>query len=97
MNKYLLQTKDHIRKGEIFSGAGFVLYLVFSVLKVPAVFQFLVLLVFSLLSVWTLISLMVFTKDEEDGSPERNQVMGQLALAVLLVACLVLTAHSMIF
>jgi membrane protein implicated in regulation of membrane protease activity len=91
-----LNTQKQLHAGEIVSGAGFLLYIALSALKIPEAALAAELAVFSVFSVWTLVSMIVYPRSRKKKEVSYNLLWGQGALTILLVACEVLTVRGLL-
>jgi ABC-type enterochelin transport system permease subunit len=94
MKKFLLKTKRQIQTGEILSGIGLAVYIAGVALKLPALLLIGVLILFSFISLWTFLSLVLRPKSERETDLTPSLGMGQAALTILLIACLVLAIRK---
>jgi tellurite resistance protein TehA-like permease len=95
LERFLLKTMKQIHIGEGVSGVGFALYIIGAALRLPDALMALLLTVFALIAVWTMLSMLNFS-DENEEHASYNLFWGQGALTILLVACAYLTIRSMI-
>lgn len=95
MKKLLLKTPRQYRVGEVLSALGFAAYLAGEALRLPDGKMVFVLAVSSVISVWTLISILTAPQGKGKSGVTPSFLIGQSAVALLLVSCLVLTLREL--
>lgn len=96
MKKLFLKNLHQLHMGQILSGIGFVLYAAGSALALPDGVLAVGLVIFTLIALWTLLSVMTYPKKRKKQEISYNIIWGQSALTILLGACAYLTIRSMI-
>ena len=91
ITKLLLKTLHQFRIGEILSAIGFAAYVAGTALGFSDTTMVVVLAIFSLISVWTLLSLFLLPAEQKKSVITPSFTIGQTAVTILLVSCLVLT------
>lgn len=95
MGRLLLKNLHQLHIGQILSGVGFVLYAVGSALALPDGVMAVGLVIFTLIALWTLLSVIAYPEEQRTEDISYNMIWGQSALTILLGACTFLTIRSM--
>lgn len=95
MKKFLLKTPRQYRGGEIVSALGFAAYLAGEALRQPDSRMVFVLAAFTVISVWTLLSILSAPDGKEKSGVTASFLIGQTSVTLLLAGCLVLTLREL--
>lgn len=95
MRKLLLKTSRQYRVGEVLSALGFAAYLAGEALRLPDNRMVFVLAVFTVISAWTLISVLAARQEKRKFGVTPSFLIGQSAVTLLLAGCLVLTLREL--
>ena len=95
VNHLLLKNLHQLRIGQIVSALGFAVYIVCSALNSAESVQLAVLVLFSLIALWTMASVIFYPRARKKEEVSYNVVWGQGAVTIVLVACTVLTIRQM--
>ena len=93
MEKFLLQSLHAIHIGQIVSALGIAVYFVLCALSVPEAAIAVVLVIFTLISVWVLLSVIAYPERAEISY---NITWGQSAVTLILFTVMYLTLKSLI-
>lgn len=96
MEKYLFTDRRRLRLGQSLSALGFVLYLAGSALALPETALAAILTVFTMLAVWTMLSIVGYPEDARERDITFSTVWGHGALTLLLAACTWLTLRGLV-
>ena len=95
MKKLLLKTPRQYRGGEVLSALGFAAYLAGEALRLPDSRMVFVLTGFTVISVWTLLSILAARQEKRKSGVTPSFLIGQSAVTLLLAGCLVLTLREL--
>ena len=96
MEKYLFNDRRKLGWGQVTSAAGFLLYLIGSALALPEGVLAVLLVIFTAVAVWTLLSIIGYPEDKKQEDVTRNTLWGQGSLTLLLAACAYLTLRGLV-
>ena len=95
MKNLLFHNLHQLHVGQILSGVGFLLFAVGSALALPDLWMAVLLAIFTLIALWTLLSIVFYPKKQKILDVSYNIIWGQSALTFLLGACAVLTIREL--